>query len=393
MRILRNKWHDVCVYNRIIDLKSLISRKSFFLFGPRQTGKSSLLRDVFPQATYIDLLEADTFRELTARPESLRQSRLPAHQTLLIVDEIQKLPLLLDEIQLLLDRNKTLRAILTGSSARKLKRGNANLLGGRAWTCALHPLVSPEIPADSLVQRINRGGLPAIFSSEDFAEELKAYVGTYLKEEIQAEGLTRSIEGFSRFLEVAGLSSGEQLNYTSVANDAQVPARTIREHYRILKDTLLGDELPAYQKTIKRKPVSTAKFYLFDLGVTNVLKKQSDLQAGSPAFGHALEHLVFLELRAFLDYERRDDALTYWRSHQSQYEVDFMVGDDVAIEVKSKTVVSPSDYTGILALSEERSLKKKIVVCREPRPRHTDEGIDVLPVEFFLKALWEKSLF
>jgi predicted AAA+ superfamily ATPase len=266
-------------------------------------------------------------------------------------------------------------------------------LGGRAWTCALHPLVSPEIPPDTLVQRINRGGLPAIFSSEDFAEELNAYVGTYLKEEVQAEGLTRSIEGFSRFLEVAGLSSGEQLNYTSVANDAQVPARTVREHYRILKDTLLGDELPAYQKTTKRKPVSTAKFYLFDLGVTNVLKKQSDLQPGSPAFGHALEHLVFLELRAFLDYERRDDALTYWRSHQSQYEVDFLVGDDVAIEVKSKTVVSPSDYSGILALSEERSIKKKIVVCREPRPRQTDDGTDILPVEYFLKALWEKNLF
>jgi predicted AAA+ superfamily ATPase len=381
------------VYNRIVDLKSLVARKSFFLFGPRQTGKSSLLRLLFPEATYIDLLEADTFRELTARPESLRQSLLPAHQSLLIVDEIQKLPMLLDEIQLLLDRNKSLRAILTGSSARKLKRGNANLLGGRAWSCSLHPLVSPEIPEGSLVQRLNRGGLPAIYSSEDFAEELKAYVGTYLKEEIQAEGLTRSIEGFSRFLEVAGLSSGEQLNYTSVANDAQVPARTVREHYRILTDTLLGDELPAYQKTTKRKPVSTAKFYLFDLGVANVLKKQSNLQPGSHAFGHGLEHLVFLELRAFLNYERKEDSLTYWRSRQSHYEVDFLVGDDVAIEVKSKTAVSPSDYSGLLALSEERCFKKRIVVCREPRPRHTDEGVEILPVEIFLKNLWEKTIF
>ncbi len=381
------------MFNRVVDLKSLISRKSFFLFGPRQTGKSSLLRHLFPEATYIDLLEADTFRQLTARPEILRQSLLPLRQTLLIVDEIQKLPPLLDEIQLLMDRNKALRVILTGSSARKLKRGNANLLGGRAWTCALHPLVSPELPEESLAQRINRGGLPAIYSSPDYQEELKAYVGTYLKEEVKAEGLTRSIEGFSRFLEVAGLSSGEQLNYTAVANDAQVPARTVREHYRILTDTLLGHELPAYQKTLRRKPVSTAKFYLFDIGVANVLKHQTSVEPGSSAFGHGLEHLIFLELKAYLDYERLDKPLTYWRSRQPQHEVDFVIGDDVAIEVKSKTVVSPADYNGLLILSEERTLKRRIVVCREPRPRRTDEGIDIMPVETFLKSLWAQTFF
>ncbi len=380
------------MYNRIVDLKSLIRRKSFFLFGPRQTGKSTLLRHLFPEATFVDLLEANTFRELAARPESLRQSLLPQNQTLLIIDEIQKLPALLDEVQLLLDRNKCLRVILTGSSARKLKRGNANLLGGRAWTCPLHPLVAPELPDHSLERRINRGGLPAVFSSDDYEEELKAYVGTYLKEEIKAEGLTRSIENFSRFLEVAGLTSGEQLNYTSVANDAQVPARTVREHYQILKDTLLGEELPPYQHTVKRKPVSISKFYLFDLGVANALKKQSNLKPGSASFGRALEHLVFLELRSYLDYKRVEKPLTFWRSQQSQFEVDFLVGDTVAIEVKGKPIVSPVDHRGVLALAEERPLKRKIIVSLEARPRRTEDGIEISPVDHFLKDLWAGSI-
>ena len=209
------------------------------------------------RASY-DLLEADTFRELSARPESLRQT-LDPRKRVLVVDEIQKLPLLLDEIQLLLDRNRHLRVVLTGSSARKLKRGAANLLGGRAWVSRLHPLVSPELGYGRLLERLERGGLPAVLDSAHPREDLKAYVGTYLREEIQAEGLTRSIHGFSRFLDVAGLMNGEQVNYTAVASDAGVPASTVREHYQILEDTLLGYQLPAYQKTASRKPVANPR--------------------------------------------------------------------------------------------------------------------------------------
>ena len=190
---------------------------------------------------YYDLLEADTFRELSARPEYLRQTLSP-QQPLVIVDEIQKLPALLDEIQILIERNKKLRVILTGSSARKLKRGAANLLGGRAWVCRLHPLVSAELDGQRLLDRLNRGSLPSIIDSEHYKEDLKAYVGTYLHEEIRAEGLTRSIENFSRFLEVAGLTSGEQINFSSVAADAGFPPRTVREHYQILED--ICDILP-----------------------------------------------------------------------------------------------------------------------------------------------------
>lgn len=378
------------MYDRMLDLREVVRHKSVLLFGPRQTGKSTLVREAFPEAAVYDLLEADTFRELTARPEYLRQTLSP-QQPVLVIDEVQKLPALLDEVQLLIDRNKKLRVILTGSSARKLTRGAANLLGGRAWVCRLHPLVSAELDQPRLLDRLNRGSLPAVIDSEHYKEDLKAYVGTYLREEIRAEGLTRSIEIFSRFLEVAGLTSGDQINFTAVANDAGVPPRTVREHYQILEDTLVGHQLPAYQQTSKRKPVATAKFYLFDVGVANILKRTGVIEEGSDAYGRALEHLVFLELRSFLDYSRLDHELTYWRS-RSQFEVDFVVGDQIGIEVKSKSRVSPRDYKGLGALSEEVRLKRKIVVCGEKRPRRTDDGTEIMPPVHFLKQLWTGNL-
>lgn len=375
------------MYQRALNLKELVRHQSLFLLGPRQTGKSTLLRHLFPEAAFYDLLEADTFRELSARPEYLRQT-LPPQCDLVIVDEIQKLPSLLDEIQLLMDRNKRLKFILTGSSARKLRRGGANLLAGRAWVCRLHPLVSVELGFERLKDRLNRGGLPLVLDSPRFLEELKAYVGTYLREEIQAEGLTRSISSFSRFLDVAGSTNGEQVNFTAVGSDAGVPARTVREFYQVLEDTLVGHQLQAYRKTRKRKPVATARFYFFDVGVANNLLRRGEIQEGSDAFGRALEHLVFLELRAFLDYQRLDPELCYWRS-LSQLEVDFVVGDQVGIEVKSKPRVSPRDYRGLLALAEEVPLRRKIVISRERLPRTTDEGVEIFPVRAFLEALWQ----
>jgi predicted AAA+ superfamily ATPase len=376
----------VAMYQRVLPLREILKQRSVFLLGPRQTGKSTLVRQLFPEAAYYDLLEADTFRELSARPEFLRQTLAPQTEVV-VVDEVQKLPSLLDEIQLLIDRNKRLRVILTGSSARKLRRGGANMLGGRAWVCHLHPLVSPELGHDRMLDRLNRGSLPAIVDSPDYREDLKAYIGSYLHEEIRAEGLTRSIQNFSRFLEVAALTHGEQINFTSVGSDAGVPPSTIREHYQILEDTLIGHQLPAFRKTIKRKPVATAKFYLFDVGVANALRRTGSIEEGSEAYGRALEHLVFLELKSYLSYSRRDSDLTYWRS-LSQFEVDFVVGSSVAIEVKAKSRVSPRDYKGISALAEEMPLKKKIVVCNEKRRRKTDDGIEIIPPIDFFKELW-----
>ena len=373
------------MYSRILDLKSLLRHRSIFLFGARQTGKSTLLRSRFPEAVFFDLLEADTFRELSARPEYMRQT-VPPGTKLVVIDEVQKLPGILDEVHLMIERDKELRFILTGSSARKLKRGGANLLAGRAWLTHLHPLVFAEIGSGRLIERLNRGSLPAVLDSELPHEDLKAYVGTYLQEEIRAEGLTRSVENFSRFLEVAGACNGEQVNFTEVGSDAGVPPRTVREYFQILEDTLIAYLLPAYRKTVKRKPVATAKFYFFDIGVANTLLKRGEIVPGSDTFGRALEHLIFLELRAWLDYTRSDLPLTYWRS-RSRIEVDFVIGDKIAIEVKGKPRVTRRDLKGLRALDEELQLKRKIVVCTEPR-RREDDGIEILPVEQFLEDLW-----
>jgi predicted AAA+ superfamily ATPase len=361
-----------------------------FLFGPRQTGKSTLLRQRFPNARYVDLLEANTFRELSAYPESLRQSLTPADR-LVIIDEVQKLPALLDEVQALIDRNKSLRFILTGSSARKLKRGQANLLAGRAWFARLHPLVSREVGGERLTRRVNVGSLPAVFDSPHPRGDLQACVGGYLQEEIRAEGLVRSIESFSRFLEVAALTNTHVLNYASVSNDTGIPARTVREHYQILEDTLVGFQLPPFRGTRKRKPVATAKFYFFDVGVANVLMRRGDIRPGSELYGAALEHLVFLELRAFLDYRRIERELTFWRTHAG-HEVDFLVGSDIGIEVKAGRRVAPSDQKGLLALAEETRLRKKIIVSSEPRERTTEAGVTILPVHTFFEQLWDGRL-
>ena len=328
---------------------------------------------------------------MSTHPEHLRQTLEPGRR-IVVIDEIQKCPPLLDEVHLLIERNRSLRFVLTGSSARKLKRGGANLLAGRARVARLHPLVSAEISGDRLLDRINHGGLPAFLDAAEPRQDLRAYVGTYLQEEeVQAEGLTRSIGNFGRFLEVAGLTNGEQINFTAVASDAGLAPSTVREHYRILEDTLVGEQLPAFRRTRTRKPVATARFYFFDVGVANTLRRTGAIEPGSAAYGRALEHLVFLELRAWLDYEQRDDPLTYWRS-QSQLEVDFLVDDAVAIEVKAKSRVSFRDCKGLLALAEEVPLRRKLVVCHEPRRRRDDNGVEILPVREFLDALWDGGI-
>jgi uncharacterized protein len=374
------------MYPRALDLKTLVAQRSLFLLGPRQTGKSTLLRRTFPQARYVDLLEADTFRELSAYPETLRQSL--RGEKLIIIDEVQKLPVLLDEVQALIDRDKSLRFILTGSSARKLKRGQANLLAGRAWFTRLHPLVSSEVSYASLNRRLNVGSLPVVFDSAHAKDDLRAYVGGYLQEEIRAEGLVRSIESFSRFLEVAALTNTQVLNYTSVSNDTGIPARTVREHYQMLEDTLVGFQLPPFRRTQKRKPVATAKFYFFDVGVANVLMRRGEIRPGSELFGAALEHQIFLELRAYLDYRRLDMDLAFWRTHAG-HEVDFVIGGETAIEVKAGRRVSPGDLKGLRALSEDVPLGARVVVSLEPRERTTEDGI---VVQTFLERLWADRL-
>ncbi len=378
------------MFRRFLDLAELLKYRSILLLGPRQTGKSTYLRTHFPKAKFYNLLQADTFQELSARPELIRLS-LTKNDSLIIIDEIQKLPILLDEVQAMMGDRPDLRFILTGSSARKIKRGGANLLAGRALLQRFYPLAYPEVPTIDFVQRLSRGSLPAIVDSDIYHQDLKNYVGTYLKEEIMAEGLTRGIGSFSRFLEVAALTNAKQVNYTEVGSDAGISPHTVREYYQILEDTLLGWNLPAYRKTLKRKPVATAKFYFFDIGVVNALLKRGEILEQTELYGEALEHLIFIELRTYLDYHRSTSDLTYWRS-LSQIEVDFLVGEELAIEVKAKRRIARRDYKSLLTLREELPNLRLIVVCNEKTPWQSPEGVEILPVKIFLERLWEGSL-
>lgn len=369
---------------RILDLPKLLSAKSYFLFGPRQTGKTFMIRRQFPKAKYYNLHETDTFLKFNQAPHRLRQE-LTGKDKLVIMDEIQKLPLLLDEIQVMID-SRQVRFLLTGSSARSLKRKGLNLLGGRARTKRLHPLCFQELGQRfDLVTALDRGLLPSLYFSDSPYEDLQAYVGTYLKEEVAAEAVVRNLPAFSRFLTVAALCNGQMLNYSKIASDAQVPKSTVQEYFHILRDTLLGDDLPAWKRTEKRKPLTTAKFYWFDIGIVRHLQRRRQLQEGSPEFGEAFEAYLHHELKTYCDYQGVPD-LAYWRS-TSDFEVDFILNDRTAIEVKAKPNVSDRDLRGVRALREERLLKHYVVVSQESAPRLVD-GIEILPWQEFLDRLW-----
>lgn len=370
---------------RFLNLPKLLATKSYFLFGPRQTGKTFMIRRQFPKAKYYNLHETDTFLKFNQAPHRLRQE-LTDKDKLVIMDEIQKLPLLLDEIQVMID-DRQLRFLLTGSSARALKRKGLNLLGGRARTKRLHPLCFRELgQAFDLVKALDRGLLPSLYFSDSPYEDLQAYVGTYLKEEIAAEAVVRNLPAFSRFLTMAALCNGQMLNYSKIASDAQIPKSTVQEYFHILRDTLLGDDLPAWRRTEKRKPLATAKFYFFDVGIVRHLQRRRQLQEGSPEFGEAFEAYIHHELKTYCDYEGVPD-LAYWRS-TSDFEVDFILNDRTAIEVKAKPNVTNRDLRGLRALREEGLLKHYVVVSLETVPRRVD-GIEILPWQDFLSRLWE----
>jgi uncharacterized protein len=370
---------------RILDLPKLLATKSYFLFGPRQTGKTFMIRRQFPKAKYYNLHETDTFLKFNQEPHRLRQE-LTGKDKLVVMDEIQKLPLLLDEIQVMIDDSQV-RFLLTGSSARALKRKGLNLLGGRARTKRLHPLSFRELGQQfDLVTALDRGLVPSLYFSDSPYEDLQAYVGTYLKEEVAAEAVVRNLPAFSRFLTVAALCNGQMLNYSKIASDAQVPKSTVQEYFHILRDTLLGDDLSAWRRTEKRKPLTTAKFYFFDTGIVRHLQRRRHLQEGSPEFGEAFEAYFHHELKTYCDYEGVPE-LAYWRS-TSDFEVDFILNDRTAIEVKAKANVSDRDLRGLRALQEEGLLKHYVVASLETHPRRIGK-IEILPWRDFLARLWE----
>lgn len=370
---------------RQLDIKKVLEKKSCFLFGPRQTGKTSLIQNTLQEFRYYNLLKTDIYLRLNWAPQRLREE-ITENDKIVIIDEIQKLPILLDEVHYLIEE-KDIHFLLTESSARKLRSKGVNLLGGRARTRHMRPFIYKELNNDfRLLRALDTGLIPSIYFSDAPYEDLEAYTGNYLKEEIAAEAMVRNVPAFSRFLTVAGLCNGKMINYTNIGRDAEVPKSTVQEYFQILRDTLLGDDLPAWKKSLKRKAVSTSKFYFFDIGVARFLQNRQGLKMQSPEFGEAFEAYIHHELKAYCDYRGGVD-LCYWRSI-SGFEVDFILNGKTAIEVKGKANITSNDYKGLRSLKEEAILNNYLLVSLEDTPRKIGD-IRILPWKDFLMNLWQ----
>jgi predicted AAA+ superfamily ATPase len=368
---------------RTLDLRGLLEKKSHFLLGPRQTGKTFLVRHILKDVRVYDLLDTSVYLALSHNPGRIAQEITPEDRWI-VIDEIQRLPILLNEVHRLIE-TRGLHFLLTGSSARKLRRGGVNLLGGRARTKYLHPFTFQELGHRfDLHRAIKRGLLPSIYFSDDPRSDLEAYAGLYLQQEIMAEGVTRNIPAFSRFLRVAAFCNGTIVNFTNVANDAQVPRTTVYEYFEILKDTLVIYELSPWRKTKKRKPLASSKYYFFDLGVLGALQGR-EFRPGTPEMGEAFETYLMHELSSYRDYVS-GEPLSFWRS-STGFEVDFIMGDHTAVEVKAKENVSPQDVKSLRVFAEEKQLKRYLCVSLEPRRRKLGD-VTILPFKEFLEALW-----
>ena len=377
------------MYKRELNLLNLLEKKSFFLFGPRATGKTTLIKESVENAKIIDLLNTKTYSSLIRNPNLLEEV-ISDEKQIIVIDEIQRIPELLNEVHRLI-QSKKITFLLTGSSARKLKHGGANLLAGRAWEARLFPLTSTEIDNFDLIKMLNVGGIPDVYDSEDPEEELVAYVDTYLREEIKAEAVTRNVSAFIEFLDAIAISNGQEISYESFSKDLQISPGTLKNYLQILEDTLIGFRLKGYAKTKKRKAIQRAKHYLFDLGVTRFLAKQSKIIKGSKAYGDAFEHFIILETRAYLSYRRKRLDMCYWRT-TSQMEVDLLIGDDVAIEIKASENPNTNQLKGLLALNEENIFKKLFLVCNTEMDRLTKDGIKIVSWKSFLEDLWDDKI-
>ena len=365
--------------------------ESIFLWGIRQSGKSTLLKKLFPKALWYDLLLSSDYKRLLDNNGLIRE-RILADESIktVVIDEIQRLPELLNEVQWLIV-NKGIRFILSGSSPRRVVRSGANLLGGRALRYELYPLVSTEIPDFDLLRALNHGLLPKMYDAKNPKKLLDAYIGNYLQDEIVAEARLRNADIFSRFLQIAAITNGEIVNYTNIAAETAVSATTVKEYFQILEDTLLGRYLPSFQKKPKRRVIAAPKFYLCDVGIVNSLLKRSKVEFATENFGKAFEHFIYQEIYAHSRYSGLEYPVSYWRT-SSGFEVDFVLGDhQVAIEVKSSDNVNPRHLKGLRAFATEYQVEKRIVVSNDPYPRLID-NILILPWDVFLKRLWNNEI-
>lgn len=375
---------------RSINLRELLDKKSHFLFGPRSTGKSTAIdQQLSGRAIIINLLRAPVQSLLLKNPgelEGLIDAASEFETSLIVVDEIQKVPALLDEVHRLIEE-RNLRFLLSGSSARKLKASGVNLLGGRAWVANMFPLTTNELKQKfKLDHYLRYGGLPHVFMSAYPQDELEAYITTYLNEEIKMEGLVRKIPAFLEFLRLAALTNTQILNFSTIASDIGLSATTIKEYYNILEDTLIGKLVPPWSKSTKRKAVATSKFYFFDTGVCHTLAETKTIDRNSDLYGQSFEQWIFMELSAYLSYRNRKEKLRFWRS-LDRYEVDFVIGDDIAIEVKATKKINKEDFLGINALREEGFFKTFFIVSNDPVDI-VKNGVQCLNWKTFLQRLW-----
>jgi len=378
------------MYIRILKLEES-AQDSLFLWGARQTGKSTLLKTLFPNARRYDLLQSEEFERLFRNPELLREELKDADpNNLVIIDEVQKIPQLLNEVHWLIS-NRNIRFVLCGSSARKLIRCGANLLGGRALRTVMYPLVSAEIPNFDLYKAIQNGMLPRHYTIQNPQRRLQAYIGDYLNEEIRAEALSRNLLSFTRFMEIAAQCSGEMIVYKNIAQDCGVSANTVKEYFNILEQTMIGYLVSGFTATSKRRAVAAPKFYYFDVGIVNYLLKRDTITQGTEAFGHAFEHLIIQELIAYLGYTFSAEKLTYWRT-SGGYEVDCIIGNGrVAIEMKSCNEVKSRHTKGLKAFQEDFPQARLIVVSLDKYKRAMGD-VEIFPVIEFLSELWNGKI-
>jgi predicted AAA+ superfamily ATPase len=368
---------------------SLPPDRSAFLWGPRKVGKTHWISRHFQDSVFIDLLKTEVFADYATRPSLLRERYQECSKTI-VIDEIQMVPDLLNEIHWLIE-NRGIQFVLTGSSARKLRKKHANLLAGRAWRYTMAPFSWVEVGYTDLEDVMVRGLLPPHFLSQDPLQDLRAYVADYLKEEIAAEAVVQNLPAFAEFLRVAAVTSGTLLSYTNVARESGVSAKVVRGYFQILEDTLLGYRLPPWRKRAGRRLVETEKLYLFDIGVTNYLARRRPA-IGTPELGSCFEQLMLMELKAYQAYRNPELDLSFWRT-SSGLEVDFILGDmQVAIEVKAKRHISARDVSPLRTLMKEHDVGRALVVSLENEPRTLADGISVLPWQGFLELLWQGGI-
>jgi len=379
---------------RLLDLTNY--NYSLFLFGPRQTGKTYLIKNTITSDIYIDMLKHAERTRYSNDPSLLSKeiAALKKEKLIVVVDEIQQCPNLLNEIHLLMDQRSDIQFMMTGSSARKLRRISTNLLGGRALTLHLHALTSEELREKFILEdALHFGSLPKIYLEQNKQNKihlLKSYVETYLTEEIQQEAVTRNVPLFSRFLELAGFENGNILNFSNIAREIGVRSNTIKDYFQILEDTLIGFFIFPYERSHRKRLVSHPKFYFFDCGIVTALQRRLSESAppGSPPYGNAFEHFILLEIKRLLDYRQREAKMSFFRTTDGA-EVDIILEKDQriwAIEVKSSTSPRIEALQGLRSFISDHSYDRVICVCQTPRP-YVVGKIEFLPWQEFLKEI------